>query len=160
MKVATASEKKSKGKKKPKPNTLTNYFQTRKNSQGFDIHLCRYEKKMEDYVYLPKNYGHRAKPWRDCSFCCSCKLQPCIAIEYWDEIFEKAYEEYKKMEAAKRDGSLGKKICPVAVMDRIAKFAMKYYRKHRGSNYVKMTGMPECIIKSSNEYNLTWWNCE
>ena len=146
-------------KKKAKVNTITNYFASQKNSQGFDLHLCRYEKKVDDKVYVPKNYGHRAKPWDDRSFCCSCKLQPCITVEYYDEIYEKANQEHEKREVAEKEGIGGKRSCPVAVVDRIANFAMKFMRRHFGSEYVKTHGMPECIIKESHQFNLAWFNC-
>jgi hypothetical protein len=47
--------KKKKKTTKKKLQTLKKVFPTLKNWQGFDMHLCRYEETIRDYIFLPQN---------------------------------------------------------------------------------------------------------
>jgi hypothetical protein len=75
--------RKKKKTTKKKPQTLKKFFPTIKNSQGFAMHLCRYEETIRDYIFLPKNYGQLSVHRQPHQFCNDCKLKPCISIEHW-----------------------------------------------------------------------------
>jgi vancomycin resistance protein YoaR len=150
-------KKKKTARKKKKKNPITAYFERLKNSQGFDLKDCRYEPSIGEQVYVPKNYGYAI--W-DRSFCPHCKLKPCITVEYMDTILTKAREEHKKREEAEMEGAKGKKVCPIAVMDRIANYTMKLMKKHFGREYVNRTGIPQCVIEESHTYSLEWYQSD
>ena len=149
-------KKKRKTTKKTKRPGLKAFFETTKNSQGFGMHLCRYESKIGDHVYVPKNYGQlsRGMVWRNLDFCPSCKLQPCISVEHFDEISKKSFEEHYANDEAVKAGKKGRK--PLAIMERIEKFTMRFMVKYFGREYVKRVGTPGCILEHTHKYHMDW----
>ena len=150
--------KKRKKESKKKPLGLKAFYPTVKNSQGFDLHLCRYEPSIQDHVYVPKNYGKISQNtrWRNLNFCPSCKLKPCITVEHWDEIHAKAMEEHWANKKAEEEGK--KTRSEVMVMKRIENFTMKKMTKYFGKEYTKQEGTPCCIIYDTQEYNNKFFN--
>lgn len=150
------AKKKTKAKKK-KPLGMKAFFPTAKNFQGFDKHRCRYEESIKDHVFVPKKYGELSQlaPWRweQFGFCPHCKLSPCVTVEHFDEIFEKACTEHKKA-AREDDNKTTRK--ELAIISKIEKFVMRIMTKHFGRDYIKRTGTPECVIKESHTYTCDW----
>jgi hypothetical protein len=128
-------KKKKRGKKK-KPVGMKAFFPALKNSQGFDMHLCRFESAIQDHVFVPKKYGDlsRNAGWRDLSFCRSCKLTPCLTVEHFDEIFAKAMEEHRLRKKLEIEGKKTGSRNDVELMKRIDGFCMKLMRKHFGKD--------------------------
>lgn len=151
-------KKKKAPKKKKKPIVLlTTFFEHRKNSQGFPMHQCRYQKEVKDHMYVPKNYGElsRGKAWRNLNFCRSCKLEPCIMVEHFEDVFKKAMVELKvqrqKIEA-------GKKCTDLATIQKIEKVPIRLLTKYFGKDYMARHGVPNCVFKETHEYTQEWFN--
>ena len=151
--MLTNQIKKKKVAKKKKPLQVKNFFPTLKNSQGFPKHLCCYEESIKDYVFVPKNYGTSIAKWRNNEFCCCCKLKPCITVEYFDLIQHKCFEEHHAMDQAREEG---RKIKDLTVINRLQRMIMNLLKKHFGRDYVNEVGVPECVFKETQEYNLRW----
>jgi hypothetical protein len=138
-----------KKKKKKKPLTMKNFFPTLKNSQGFDLHLCRYEESIQQHVFLPKKYGYLSRHRVPHQFCNECKLKPCIIIEHEEEIFEIQYQEHNAHDIAQKEG---KKVRELTAVNRSERRMMNIMTRHFGKDYVKKWGVPNCIIKESHSY--------
>jgi hypothetical protein len=71
-------------------NRFWNAFPDRKNNLGYPLEHCRWEPKVQDFVYVPLDYGTKITydGTGSTGFCCCCKLQPCIAVEYSDEVYK------------------------------------------------------------------------
>ena len=144
----------SKKPKKKKPLGMKAFFQTAKNFQGFPIHLCRYEASIGKHVYTPKNYGELTKGflWRDLSFCPSCQLQPCLMVEYQDDIQSTAHDlRWEQMKAEEE----GTKACTnLDIVKKAEKQAMKHFRKHFGREYMKRCNnrVPDCVISGTHHF--------
>lgn len=150
-KASSAGGFKKKKKKKPKAIKMTNFFQTRKNFQGFDMHLCRYEPSIKDHVYVPKCHEEvaKARPWVERKFCCSCKLQPCIMETHLEEITHKWLDEWNVHKKAIEEGRRVKAMTPV---NRLEKFILSLLTKCFGRNYMKENGTPDCVVKQVCDY--------
>ena len=148
--------KKTKKKKKP---SIKAFFQTVTNSQGFPIHKCRYEERIGDHVYVPPNYDGRLSLGGairgKTEFCPWCKLKPCIAVEHFEDIFHKSYNEHSKAEKRFKEGRLNQKNNE-ALINRIARSTNQFMRKYFGSEYTKKVGTPHCIMNDIFEYNYNW----
>lgn len=144
--------------RKKKPLGLKAFFQTATNSQGFPIHQCRYEPTVKDHVYVPKNYGEMTKGflWRDLSFCASCKLQPCIMVEHYDEFFDKSFKMHWAKKVAEEEGR--KASTEMEIAKKMEKEATKQLRKYFGRDYMSKNHVPECVIKGTHE--LGWDNID
>lgn len=78
--------------KKPNPQKkVRQYFPTKKNVQGFPMRLCKYQPDEGEHMYQPPGYGvlynsslTRMAP---ATYCKGCQLQPCVTMEYSDEMF-------------------------------------------------------------------------
>lgn len=155
-KSSVLGPKKRKKTTKPKPITVKNFFPTLKNSQGFDMHLCRYEASIRDYVYVPRKYHKitKAKLWIDRSkFCPSCKLQPCINVEHFEEIGHKSFEVHSAHDKAKEEGRRVRAVTPVRSLER---YIMSLMTKYFGREYMNRNGMPECVIEEACKWNDDW----
>ena len=155
--VISIKKKRKTNSKKKKPLGVKDFFSTVKNSQGFGMHLCRYEQSMGDHVYVPRNYGQlsKGKLWRNLDFCPSCKLQPCINVEHFDEIQKESFEEYYAQDQAENAGKKPKK--PLAMLKKMEKFTLKFMTKYFGREYVKRVGTPGCILNETHEYHRSWY---
>jgi hypothetical protein len=105
--------RKKKKTTKKKPQTLKKFFPTLKNWQGFDMHLCRYEESIRDYIFLPQNYGQLSRHRQPHQFCNDCKLKPCITIEHLDEICKLQFEEHRLHDEAREAGKKVRELAPV-----------------------------------------------
>lgn len=77
------SKRPAKKRRKSKQKKLGMFFETETNFQGFKTMYCRYQPELNDKVFVPKEYGEKAKKYKlDCSFCRYCLLGPCITIEH------------------------------------------------------------------------------
>ena len=148
--VVTWKKRKTVKKKKV---TVKHFFPTLKNSQGFDMHLCRYEDSIGDHVYVPKKYGQLRAGWMNNSFCPNCKLQPCINVEYYEDIQHQSFQVYYAQEEAE---AAGKKTKPLAALQKMEKYTLKFMTKHFGRNYMKRVGTPGCIITETHKYHRGW----
>jgi hypothetical protein len=136
-------------KKKKKPLTMKKFFPTLKNSQGFDLHLCRYEDSIRDHVFVPKNYGQLSRHRVPHQFCNDCKLKPCITIEHQHEMLEIQYEEHKAHDQARE---AGKKVRQLTAVNRSERRMAKIMSRHFGRDYANKAGVPNCIIKEAHSY--------
>lgn len=154
--VAFVKNKTRKKTPKRKPPSVKNFFSTVKNSQGFDMHLCRYEPSIRDYVYVPRKYHQltKAKLWIDrTKFCSCCKLQPCITVEHAEEIAHKACEVFSAHEKALQEGKRVKQQTPVTAVER---FIVSLMNKYFGREYMKRNGTPECVITEACQWHQLW----
>ena len=135
---------KVKKKRKKKAPGVKSFFQTKKNFQGFDRHLCQYEDSIKDYVFVPKNYGERSQ-FRDNKYCTSCQLKPCIMIEHMDDIVPQATSEL-----------FPRKRSEVAVAGRMENYVKKLLVKYFGRDHVKRVGTPNCVIEETNSFTHDW----
>lgn len=151
------SRKKKKTTKKKPVVVLTTFFEHRKNSQGFPMHQCRYQKEVNDHMYVPKNYGElsRGMAWRNLSFCTSCKLEPCIMVEHFEDVFEKAMVELK---VQSQKIAAGKKCTDLATIQKIEKVPIRFLTKYFGKEYMARHGIPNCVLKGTHEYTQEWYN--
>ncbi len=154
--VAPSRKRKKKTTKKPVIK-MTTFFEVAKNSQGFPIHQCRYQKAVNDRMYVPKNYGEnsRGKAWRNLSFCVSCKLEPCIMVEHFDDVLQKALAE---LEAQREKIEAGKKCTDLATIKKIEKVPIRFLNKYFGKEYMARVGVPCCVFKETQEYTQEWFN--
>jgi hypothetical protein len=141
--------RKKKKTTKKKPQTLKKFFPTLKNSQGFAMHMCRYEETIRDYIFLPKNYGQLSVHRQPHRFCNDCKLKPCITIEHLDEIATLQFEEHRMHDEAREAGKKVRELTPV---NRAERRMMKIMTRHFGREYTKKVGVPNCIIKEAYSY--------
>ena len=141
--------RRKKAVKKKKPLTMKKFFPTLKNSQGFDLHLCRYEDSIRDHVFVPKNYGQLSRHRVPHQFCNDCKLKPCITIEHQHEMLEIQYEEHKAHDQARE---AGKKVRQLTAVNRSERRMAKIMSRHFGREYVNKAGVPNCIIKEAHSY--------
>ena len=150
------SRKKKKTTKKPVIQ-LTAFFELVKNSQGFPIHQCRYQKAVDDRMFVPKDYGEnsRGMAWRDLSFCTSCKLEPCIMVEHLDDVLNKALKE---LEAQRQKIQAGKKCTDLATIKKIEKVPIRLLNKYFGKDYMSRVGVPCCVFKETQVYTQEWFN--
>lgn len=147
--------KKKKATKK-KPVTVKAFFPTMTNSQGFGMHLCRYEQSVRDYVFVPKNYGQKARSeGKPMIYCSCCKLTPCITVEHWEDVFRVAYDEHTKQWEGMQQGK--KKKSDLAIMKKLERFTVRLMGKYFGREYTKKIGIPECIMKDTNQYTHEWY---
>ena len=155
--TTAAKKRKTATKKKKKKPSIKAFFQTVTNSQGFPIHKCRYEERIGDHVYVPPNYDGRLSLGGairgKTDFCIWCKLKPCIAVEHFEEIHKKMWDEHYKMGEAQK---AGKKTNNVTVINKVARFTNRFMRKYFGSEYTKRVGTPHCIMNEIFEYNYEW----
>ena len=156
------AQKKRKTTKKKKSEGINAFFLTVTNSQGFGLHLCRYEQSIGDHVYVPPKYGQLSKNGSTKGnvkkFCIWCKLQPCIVVEYWDtEMRKKVVEEHLAMDEARK---AGKKKSNLAVINKLARYMTKYFRKIFGSEYTNRVGTPHCIMNELYDWNHEWNKAE
>jgi len=87
-------------------------------------------------------------------FCPWCKLQPCIVVEYWDtEMRKKVVEEHLAMDEVRK---AGKKKCNLAVINKVARYMTKFFRKIFGSEYTNRVGTPHCIMNELYDWNHEW----
>ena len=145
-------------KKKPKkkPLTMKNFFATTTNSQGFGMHLCRYEKSIGDHVYVPPKYGKLSKGrafWLNQGFCSDCKLQPCITVEHHEEIKEKLMDHHDKDDRAI---NAGKKPNNVTLLNKSERSILTFMTKYFGGDYAKRVGTPCCVMKAAHQFNREW----
>jgi hypothetical protein len=143
------SRKTTAKKKKKKSLTVKNFFPTHKNFQGFDLHLCKYEDSVRDYVFLPKNHGQLSRHLVPHQFCNDCKLKPCITIEHLVEIAELQFKEHSAHDKARKEG---KKVRQLTAVNRSEKGMMKIMTRLFGREYTNKVGVPNCIIKETHSY--------
>jgi hypothetical protein len=143
-------------KKKVERPGVKAFFETKKNFQGFGMHLCRFVDSIGEHVCVPKNYGQlsKARGLKCPNFCPSCKLQPCINVEHYDDIEEKSYEEYKGEDEAVKDGKKPTK--PLALMQRMERFTPRFMTRHFGRDHVKQFGTPMCIMEATQKFHREW----
>ena len=152
------AQKKRKTTKKKKTEGIKAFFPTVTNSQGFGLHLCRYEQSIGDHVYVPPKYGQLSKNGSTKGnvkkFCPWCKLQPCIVVEYWDtEMRNKVVEEHLAMDEVRK---AGKKKCNMTVINKLSRYMTKFFRKIFGSEYTNRVGTPYCIRNELYDFNSEW----
>lgn len=127
--------KTQKSKKKPcKKNTLHNYYQPVLNSQGFPVHLCKYEDSIKDLAYVPKKYQEIAKPTYVSTFCSHCKLTPCASHFHYKELCQKASSIIVEN---KGTALLANKRCETLMK--------AHMRRYFGAKYTREVGLPECF---------------
>ena len=151
------SVKKKKKARKKKPLGVKSFFGTTKNFQGYDLHHCRYEPRIGDHVFVPKNYGKLSEGavWRNLAFCECCKLKPCVTVEHMEDIRSKAIDEHWARKEREEGGQ--KTIADLAVIQRIEKFILKLMTKHFGREHMKGAGTPSCVIIETQAFTPTWF---
>lgn len=140
QKKKTASRAKN-GKAKKKASSreaekLRNHFIVPKNFQGFEKRLCVFEPSIQDYVFVPKQYGAITKAHTRVEFCKKCMLTPCFTIENMEELAEKSVELSSK-----------KTLSKLAIGDRMESFVRRRMVKYYGREYAVRTGIPECVLE-------------
>lgn len=132
------AQKKKTASKKPtkKKGKMTNHFATAKNFQGFDKHLCVFEPTINDFVFVPKNYGVVTKAQQKVNFCPKCMLTPCINIENKEAMVLKAYDLKKSND--KSSTMLG---------DRMETYMKRLMVKYFGREYSTKKGIPDCVLE-------------
>ena len=116
--------------RKAKAAKLENYFQVKKNSQGFAMKNCVFEKAVNSYVFVPKNYGSS----KSGEFCVHCKLRPCIAEEHYSDMVDKASEL-----------SIEKRLDHRTIVCRLETLMKSFMRKYFGREYTRKNGLPQCV---------------
>lgn len=138
---------------KKKPASVKAFFPTLKNSQGFPLHLCRYEPSVGDHVYVPKSYGQISMGTRGRKFCPHCMLQPCLTLEHLDEIQDSQFDYHWAHDKAAQAGRKVRKLTPVSRAERcMVQLAAKYF----GKEHMKRVGVPQCCINEAHQYNVEW----
>lgn len=139
-------------KKKKKLPSIKSFFPTLKNSQGFGMHLCRYEEKIGDHVYEPKDYGQFSKHLKP-EFCIWCKLKPCITVEHLESIQHFLFQEHRKHDEAKE---AGKKVRNATPVHRAERYMVSLMTRYFGREYTKERGVPNCCMQEAWRYNCEW----
>jgi hypothetical protein len=139
-------------KKKTKPPSIKSFFPTLKNSQGFGQHLCRYEEKIGDHVYEPKNYGQFSKHIKS-EFCIWCKLKPCITLEHHQSIQDVLFDEHWAHDKAK---DAGKKVRSATPVHRAERYMVKLMGNYFGREYAKKVGVPNCCMRKAWDFQREW----
>lgn len=81
-----------KNKKTNPQKKMRQYFTAKKNVQGYPMRLCKYQPSEGEHMYHPPGHGklhgssclYKLSP---ASYCKHCKLEPCISVEYSEEMF-------------------------------------------------------------------------
>ena len=113
--------------------SIKRHFLPQTNFQGFPKKDCVFQAKVNDYVYVPKNYKEADK---DALFCKECMLSPCLVFGHYKELCDKAsqlsiMEELPNNTVAKRCETLMK----------------GFMRKHFGREYLNRVGLPSCVFE-------------
>lgn len=112
-------------------------------------HLCVFRKEVGDYVYVPAGYG--SKFWganqQGCApppFCKQCRLQPCMNLEYKDEIYGYGHRLVDRNNPALREELAG--AVNEAVVSRLFDIVVqRLMRKLFGEEYQEKKGVPRCV---------------
>ena len=108
-----------------------------KNFQGFNKSQCTYQESIQDYVFIPEDYGQLYKNQRFAKdppdFCEFCNLAPCIMKEHEEELRGLG----KKLEAEQKDHP-GIRL----IVFKYVNSLMEYYF---GKRYVRKLRTPICV---------------
>ena len=137
---------------KTKPASIRSFFPTLKNSQGFGLHLCRYEEKVGDHVYQPKNYGQVSRQLK-AELCIWCKLKPCITIEHHECIQDVLFDKHQ---AHDKEKEAGKKVRSAPPVNRAERFMVKLMTRYFGKEYMKKEGVPNCCMREAWRFHTEW----
>ena len=133
-------EEKVKKKKVTKERSLKTYFVVPKNFQGFDRSLCYFEKKVGDFVFLPKDYATEYCQSFPVRFCPKCLLGPCISLIHHRDVCRMA-----------ADLSFSNQVSHMKVVRKCETLMRGFMRKVFGREYTTRVGLPCCVHQSINQ---------
>ena len=124
-----------KKKKKAKPTKIDKLFKPKTNFQGFEMKHCVYEPTIKKHVFVPKNYGKNTRDEKEIySFCQHCNLKPCITLEHYSDMVEKAAEL-----------SIAKCLPYNTIVARLETKTKGFMRKYFGAAFTRDHGLPQCF---------------
>lgn len=111
-------------------------------------HFCLFRKEVNDYVYVPTGYGSkysRANPgFAPPSFCKHCRLQPCMNLEYKDEIYGYGHRLVEHNNPDQR-GVLASAVNEAVANKLFNCVVQKIMRTLFGKEYAEKKGVPRCV---------------
>lgn len=115
-----------------------------------EVNYCVYRRELNQYVFIPSGYGKRYysrnKEKPSAPFCCHCRLQPCLNVEFSSELFGYGRQLTEKLstdvmsdrEKAQLNHGIGHKLMKVAA---------KIMKSIFGGQYAKRNGIPRCVFE-------------
>lgn len=111
-------------------------------------HFCVYRKEVNDYVFLPAGYGRKfSRANQGCatpSFCKQCRLQPCMNLEYKQEIYGHGHSLAGELNPD-QNGELASEVNEKIVGRLFDCVVQNIVRALFGKEYQEKKGVPRCV---------------
>lgn len=111
-------------------------------------HCCVFRKEICDYVYVPVGYGEKfLEANQGCAppaFCRQCRLQPCMNLEYKDEIYGYGHRLVDHNNPAQRE-YMASAVNEAVVSRLFDSVVQRLMRELFGREYQEKKGVPRCV---------------